>query len=82
MNGSRGSTGVTGPQDHGLGHFLYPQPCHLDPEQTLSICARDLTRHTEKLSFPGLEACVLGFKKKKTAKKKVPEDTELRTKIN
>nr|XP_055220277.1 protein NLRC5 isoform X6 [Gorilla gorilla gorilla] len=44
---------------------------------------RDSTRHTEKLSFPRLEACALGFKKKrKKERKKVSEDTELRTKIN
>ncbi|NP_001371892.1 protein NLRC5 isoform 12 [Homo sapiens] len=44
---------------------------------------RDSTRHTEKLSFPTLEACALGFKKKrKKERKKVSEDTELRTKIN
>ncbi|PNJ62724.1 NLRC5 isoform 14, partial [Pongo abelii] len=35
---------------------------------------RDSTRHTEKLSFPRLEACALGFKKKKKERKKVLED--------
>ncbi|XP_055153902.1 protein NLRC5 isoform X20 [Symphalangus syndactylus] len=32
---------------------------------------RDSTRHTEKLSFPRLEACALGFKKKKERKEEI-----------